>query len=203
VLPSSKLNKLGYGGMLTYGALTRIDQSAQRGLMLIRLADGAAGKAAERRLDAFYDANIVVKPDEVGDFGRIDNMPFYIALLAVTAAGAALAHALVTRVRSGQRELAILKTLGFTRPQVAATIAWQATTILGVAVLVGLPLGAAAGRFMWHLFARDLGVVPEVAIPIGPVLLLIPAAVIAGNIIAALPGWLAARVRPAPVLRTE
>jgi putative ABC transport system permease protein len=203
VLPSSKLNKLGYGGMLTYAALSRIDQSAQRGAMLIRLADGRAGQAAKRRLDAYYDGNVVVKPDEVGDFGRIDKMPFYIALLAVTAAAAALAHALVTRVRGGRRDLAILKTLGFTRPQVAATVAWEATTILAVAVLIGLPLGAAAGRFMWHLFARDLGVVPEVVIPIVPVLLLIPAAVIAGNLIAALPGWLAARIRPAPALRTE
>jgi predicted lysophospholipase L1 biosynthesis ABC-type transport system permease subunit len=114
-----------------------------------------------------------------------------------------LAHALVTRVRSGQRELAILKTLGFTRPQVAATIAWQATTILAVALLIGLPIGAAAGRFTWRLFARDLGVVPEVVVPVVPVLLLIPVAVLVGNALAAPPGWLAARVRPAPALRTE
>ena len=203
VLPSSKLNKLGYGGVMTFAALNTIDQSAQRGLMLLRLAEGRPGAAAKRRLDNFFDANTVVKPDEVGDFGRISNMPLFIALLAVSAAGAALAHALVTRVRYGQRELAILKTLGFTRPQVAATIAWQATTILAVALLVGLPLGAAAGRFTWHLFARDLGVAPEVVVPVVPVLLLIPAAVLVGNALAAPPGWLAARVRPAPVLRTE
>jgi ABC-type lipoprotein release transport system permease subunit len=203
VLPSSKLNKLGYGGVMTFAALSRIDQSAQRGLMLLRLADGPAGAAAQRRLDDFFDSNTVVKPDEVGDFGRISNMPLFIALLAVGAAGAALAHALVTRVRRGQRELAILKTLGFTRPQVAATIAWQATTILAVALVIGLPLGAAAGRFTWHLFARDLGVAPEVVVPVVPVLLLIPAAVLVGNALAAPPGWLAARVRPAPALRTE
>jgi hypothetical protein len=203
VVPSSKLNKLGYGGMLTYAALSKIDQSTQRGMMLLRLADGAAGRAARRDLDAFFDGNIVVKPGEVGDFGRIDNMPLYIALLAVSAAAAALAHALVTRVRGGRRDLAILKTLGFTRPQVVATIAWQATTILGIAILIGLPLGAAAGRFTWRLFARDLGVAPDDVIPVVPVLLLIPAALLAGNVVAALPGWLAARVRPAPALRTE
>jgi ABC-type lipoprotein release transport system permease subunit len=203
VLPSSKFNKLGYGGVLTFAALSRIDRGAQPGLLLMRIADGPAGERARRRLNFYFDANISVRPDEVGDFGRIDNMPLYIALLVVGAAGAALSHALVTRVRRGQRELAVLKTLGFTRPQVAATIAWQATTILGVAVLLGLPLGVAAGRFTWRLFARDLGVAPEVVIPVVSVLLLVPATVLAGNLLAAVPGWLGARIRPARVLRTE
>jgi putative ABC transport system permease protein len=203
VLPSSKTNKLGYGGVMTFAALHRVDGGAQRGLLLIGLADGPAGAAAERRLDAIFDENIVVRPDEVGDFGRIDNMPLYIALLAVCAAAAALAHALVSRVRRGRRELAVLKTLGFTRPQVAATIAWQATTILLVAVMLGVPLGAAAGRFTWDVFARDLGVAPDVVIPLVPVLLLVPATVVAGNLLAAVPAWLGARIRPAPVLRTE
>jgi predicted lysophospholipase L1 biosynthesis ABC-type transport system permease subunit len=188
---------------MAYAALHRIDQGTERSEFLIDIADGPAGAAATRRLDAIFDGNLTVRPDEVGDFGRIDNMPLYIALLAVCAAAAALAHALVSRVRSGRRELAVLKTLGFTRPQVAAAIAWQATTILLVAVLVGIPLGAAAGRFTWHLFARDLGVAPEVVVPLAPTLLLIPATVIAGNILAALPAWLGARISPAPVLRTE
>jgi hypothetical protein len=203
VLPSSKTNKLGHGAVMTFAALSRIDRGAQPGLLLARLDQGVVGLKARRHLDSFFDGNSVVRPDEVGDFGRIDNMPLYIALLAVGAAGAALAHALVTRVRRERRELAVLKTLGFTRAQVAAAIAWQATTILTVAVLLGLPLGAAAGRFTWHLFARDLGVVPEVVIPLLPVLLLAPLTVVAGNLVAAIPGWLGARVRPAPVLRTE
>lgn len=203
VLPSSKTNKLGYGGVMSFAALHRVDRGAQRGLLLIGVADSRAGATAERRLDDIFDANIVVRPDEVGDFGRIDNMPLYIALLAICAAAAALAHALVSRVRRGRRELAVLKTLGFTRPQVAATIAWQATTILVVAVVLGVPLGAAAGRFTWDLFARDLGVAPDVVVPIVPVLLLVPATVLAGNLLAAVPAWLGARIRPAPVLRTE
>lgn len=203
VLPSSKINKLGHGGVMTFAALRRIDGGAPRGLMLMRLAPGAAGVKARRQLDFYFDSNIVVRPDEVGDFGRIDKMPLYIALLVVGGAVAALAHALVTRVQRGRRDLAILKTLGFTRAQVAATIAWQATAILTVAVLLGLPLGAAAGRFTWNLFARDLGVAPEVVVPLASVLLLVPATLVVGNVVAAVPGWLGARIRPAPALRTE
>jgi hypothetical protein len=203
VLPSSKFNQLGFGAVMTFKALERLDKGAVPGLLLIKLADGPRGVAAKRRLDFFFDGNVVVSPDEVGDFGRIDNMPFYIALLAALAAGAALAHALAAGVRRGRRDLAVLKTLGFTRTQLAATVAWQATAIVAVAVVIGVPLGLAIGRFAWRLFANDLGVASDVVAPVVPVLVLVPAALILANLVAALPGWLAARVQPAPVLRTE
>jgi predicted lysophospholipase L1 biosynthesis ABC-type transport system permease subunit len=130
-------------------------------------------------------------------------MPLYIALLFTGGAGAALAHALAAGVRRRRRDLAILKTLGFTRSQVAATVAWQATTIVAVAALIGVPLGLGIGRLLWNLFATNLGVLPEAVVPFGPALLVIPGAVLFANAIAALPGWAAARVRPAPVLRAE
>jgi ABC-type lipoprotein release transport system permease subunit len=203
VLPSSKLNKLGYGGILSFKALRQIDPAAQAGLQLIQLAAGPSGAAAQKRLNFYFDSNVVIKPDEVGDFGRIENMPLYIALLAIGAAAAALAHALVTRVRRGRRDLAVLKTLGFTRAQVAGTVAWEATVIVAAAVIVGLPLGVAIGRFTWRLFANDLGVAPEVVVPVLPVLLVVPVALVLANTLAAVPGWLAARIGPAAALRTE
>jgi hypothetical protein len=203
VLPSSKFNKLGYGAMMTFTALKRLDPSAQQGLYLMRLVPGPPGKAAAKRLDFHFDGNVVVKPDEVGDFGRIDKMPFYIALLVALAAGAALAHALVVGARHRRHDIAILKTLGFTRGQVAAAVAWQATAIVAVGAAIGIPLGLTIGRFAWTLFARDLGVAPEVIAPVAAVVLVLPVALIAANVVAAIPGWLAARVRPAPVLRTE
>ena len=44
-------------------------------------------------------------------------------------------------------------------------IAWQATIILLVAVIVGVPLGIAAGRWAWISFAASLGVVPVTVVP--------------------------------------
>jgi ABC-type lipoprotein release transport system permease subunit len=201
VLPSGKFNKLGYGGVLSFAALKRIDTAAQPTIVLVRLAPGAA--AAERRLNEYFDSNVVIRPNEVGDFGRIDNMPLYIALLAIAAAAAALAHALVTSVQRGRRDLAMLKALGFTPRQVAETVAWDATAVVAAATLIGLPLGVLVGRFTWHLFAADLGVAPEVVVPALPLVLALPVALVVGNGLAAVPGVLAARIRPAPVLRTE
>jgi ABC-type lipoprotein release transport system permease subunit len=119
------------------------------------------------------------------------------------AAAAALAHALVTSVRRRRRELAILKTLGFTRGQVVATVAWQATTVAATGLLVGLPLGLGVGRFAWNVFASDLEVVPEAVTPIGLTALVVPATIVLANLIAALPAQTAARTRPALVLRAE
>jgi ABC-type lipoprotein release transport system permease subunit len=119
------------------------------------------------------------------------------------AAAAALAHLLLTSVRRRRRDLAILKTLGFTRAQVQAAVAWQASTIAAVGVLVGLPLGLALGRFGWNLFAEGLGVEPEAVTPVGLSLLVVPAVVLVANVIAALPARRAAGTRPALVLRAE
>jgi len=66
-----------------------------------------------------------------------------------------------------------------------------------------VPLGLGLGRLLWNLFAADLGVLPDAVAPFGLAVLVVPGVVLFANAIAALPGWAAARVRPAAVLRTE
>jgi ABC-type lipoprotein release transport system permease subunit len=99
--------------------------------------------------------------------------------------------------------LAILKTLGFVRRQVRAAVAWQATTLVTVALLVGVPVGIAVGRWVWTLFADELGVVAVPRVPLLAVALLIPCALVVANLVAAAPAAAAARTRPATVLRSE
>ena len=89
------------------------------------------------------------------------------------------------------------------RRQLRQVVAWQATTIAGIALLIGLPAGVAAGRWAWRLLAAQLGVLPEPAVPITTILIVIPAALVLANLIAAAPGQAAARTQPAAVLRTE
>ena len=91
-------------------------------------------------------------------------MPVVLSGLLVLLAVGTLAHTLVTATRR-RRDLAILKTLGFVRPQVRGTLAWQATTLAAVALLIGLPTGIAAGRWGWRIFAGQLGVLPDPEVP--------------------------------------
>ena len=82
-------------------------------------------------------------------------------------------------------------------------MAWQATALAGAALLVGLPLGILAGRWAWAIFAGSAGVSGAADVPVPLVLLAIPVTLAVANLIAAGPGWDAARLRPASVFRTE
>ena len=84
-------------------------------------------------------------PVELDRLEQIDWLPIALAALLAGFAVLAVGHGVVTRVRRRRRELAVLKTIGFERRQVRATVAWQATTLGVAGVLFGLPLGAVGG----------------------------------------------------------
>ena len=89
------------------------------------------------------------------------------------------------------------------RGQVSATVAWQATALGVISLVIGLPIGVVAGRWGWNVFADHLGVVPDAVVPALTVLLAIPATIVVANLLAVVPGRIASRLRPGPVLRTE
>jgi predicted lysophospholipase L1 biosynthesis ABC-type transport system permease subunit len=88
-----------------------------------------------------------------------------------------------------------------TRKQVWAVIAWQTTLTLVIAIVVGLPLGIAAGRWAWHAFAGSIGAVPVTEIPLLALLLGLAALVVAANLLTVVPAAIAGRTRPAVFLR--
>ena len=96
-----------------------------------------------------------------------------------------------------------LKALGMTRRQGWAAVAWQTTLTLLIAVLVGAPLGVAAGRAGWRGFADSLGVVPSTEIPLLTLIAGLLALVVAGNLLASVPAAIAARTRAALFLRAD
>ena len=114
-----------------------------------------------------------------------------------------LVHLMLSSVRRRRRELALLKTLGFTSRQVSSAVAWQASTLVVLALIVGIPLGLAAGRWAWSLTAEELGVVVQPVVPILALLVLVPLALFVANVVAWVPAWMAGRTRPAVVLRSE
>jgi hypothetical protein len=205
--------KLGDGAALALPGLLRIDPGAARQLggspFLVRFAPGVsrdAGLAAVaddiKGLPNPY-VNAAERPASVVSLASIAGLPVALSgLLALIAAGT-LAHTLASSTRRRRRDLAILKTLGFARRQLRQAVAWQATTIAGIALLIGLPTGIAGGRWAWRYVATQLGVLPEPAVPLTAIIIAIPAALVLANLIAAAPGQAAARTQPATVLRTE
>ena len=80
----------------------------------------------------------------------IDWFPPVLAVLIAVLALVAVGHALVTTAHRRRSELALLKTLGFERGQVRATLAWQATTLAIVGLAVGIPAGVFVGNVVWR-----------------------------------------------------
>ena len=75
-------------------------------------------------------------------------------------------------------------------------------TMTTVAIVVGLPIGIMAGRWLWLLFAGDIGVVPRAVVP-WIAASIVPASLAVAALIATPPARSAARTRAAVVLRTE
>jgi hypothetical protein len=182
--------------------------------ILLRLAAAQAGAAGAARLQrslagfcqTVQQSTCVVadqRPNGVTNFARIDGIPEVLALLLAVLGVAVLGQLMVVSGWRRRRDLATLKTLGLVRRQVQATVAWQATILTGLALLAGLPLGIAVGRWAWAVFSSGLGIPPGALIPVPFVLLMIPAALLAANAVAYWPARAAARVSPARVLRAE
>jgi hypothetical protein len=211
VLPTlGEAQPLADGAAFTGGGLARLEDpgDATNGewYLVARFARGVDPSAGVRRLSRIpgIDENgNAALPIEIGRLRQVDQLPTVLAGFLSVLAAAAVGHALVTAVRRRRRDLAILKTLGFSRGQVRATVAWQATTLAVVGLAFGIPLGLVVGRTVWRVVADGLGVSTTATVPALAVFVLVPATILLANLIAALPGRSAARTRPAVVLRSE
>jgi len=205
--------RLGEGAFITYDSIRRLDPSGEAVASSDAVVRWAAGtdRVAKRRvftrLSQVAGRSLVVlpteKPTDIVNFGRVQSMPLLLGAVLALLGAATLTHTLVTAIGRRRRDLAVLKTIGFVRGQVTSTVAWQATTMVSIALLVGMPIGVALGRWAWTLLAGQLGVVSEPVTPLPPVLLVIPATLLVANLVSVVPGWLAGRIRPAVALRAE
>ena len=143
------------------------------------------------------------RPAEIVNYESMGGTPAVLAAVLVLAAVVSLGLTLASGVGRRRRELSILKSLGFTRRQVSATVVWQSSIIVAIGLVVGVPLGVALGRWLWILFAERL---PVVGRPTVPVLLLAAVAgalLIVANLVAAVPARAAGRTPVAAILRSE
>jgi hypothetical protein len=196
---------MGAGALLTLDGLRRLVPDAAPNLFLVQYAPGADPEAAFGSLRRDF-GRVVLRPlanEEVENLSRVGGLPFVLAgLLALLGVGT-IGHTLVSSIRHRRRDLAVLKTLGFVRGQVRATVAWQATGFAVLAVVAGIPLGVAAGRWAWILVNQGLHSLAGPVTPTLAVLAVVPATVLVANLVAALPARAAAATRPAVVLRSE
>jgi hypothetical protein len=211
---------LGDGAAVFPDLLAQPDATSPNDPYNFLLARFAGGPARPSQVSAFIDSiaqssfhcsqdngNCQVllsqPPTAVLNYASIEGTPLVLAGLLAILGSLTLAHLMVTSVRRRRRDLAVLKTLGFVRRQVSAAIAWQATVLALLATLVGLPLGIAAGRWAWQVFADRVGVAPSLRLPVLTLVVVGPATIAVANLVAFGPGRMAGRLRPSEALRAE
>jgi len=192
-------NKPGVSASAGHRALQRVVDAFLRLSRSPRIVALTGGLSSLLTID-----NLAVqRPAEIVNYKSMGATPGVLAGALALGTEVALALTLVASARRRRRDFAVLKTLGFTGRQLSGTVAWQATTVVVVGLVAGIPLGIVAGRWLWELFAREIAVVVAPAVPALLVTVVALAALVLGNLVAALPGRMAARTSPAFVLRSE
>jgi FtsX-like permease family len=190
-------------------------------LVFVRLRSGLSAAAGRANLQRIADAankifagdpgavdnSVAVigvqRPAQIVNYRSIGATPVILAGGLALGAIVALALTLVASVRRRRRDLALLKALGFSPRQLAAVVAWQSTVTAVVGVIVGVPLGIVIGRQLWTVFARNINAVPDPTVPVLSVVLVALGALVFANVVAAIPGRIAAQTPTALVLRAE
>jgi hypothetical protein len=145
----------------------------------------------------------VLYPAEIENYRTIGVIPDLLALALALSAVVALGLTLVASVHRRRRDLALLRTIGFTGRQLSLAVAWQASVAGAIGAIFGIPLGILVGRWLWTLFANNIYAVPHPTVPVLSVVLVALSALVLANVVAALPGRTAARTSSAQVLRGE
>jgi ABC-type lipoprotein release transport system permease subunit len=201
----SVATRLAEGVTMTFGTLQRLEPDPVfAGNYIVRFADGIGPTRGIAGLRPAFGATVVepTTTTDIESVRRVSVLPWILALLIGALAAGSVGHALLSGVRREQRDLAMLKTLGFSRSQIRWSVATAATTFGFVALLVGIPLGLVVGRLGWERATDTLGIVVSPVTPVA-LLLLVPVVAVVANLLAAIPGRTAARINPATALRAD
>jgi hypothetical protein len=145
----------------------------------------------------------VLHPAEIVNYRSMGTTPAILGAALGAGAAAALALTLVASVRRRRRDLALLKTIGLSRRQLGAVVAWQSSVAVAIGTAVGVPLGIVVGRSLWQLFANEIHAVPTPSVPALSIAIIAAGALVLANVIAFFPGRIAARTPTALLLRAE
>jgi putative ABC transport system permease protein len=145
----------------------------------------------------------VSRAADIRNYDQMGSLPVALAALLAAAAATAFLLTVLATIRARRRDLAILRTLGLTTPQIRKTVIAQTLITVFAALIVGVPLGILVGRVTWIRFAGDIGLITTPTVPILLVVVIIAAAGVTCGAFALIPAAVATRTPAAGVLHTE
>ena len=209
---------LGFGALVTHRLVPGYDRNilGERAgdpgprAMFIRFRSGTDGAAELAHLRTTmaplgglggFDVLAVQRPAEIVNSGSVGLAPQWLAAAVAVGALISLVLAVGAAVRRRGRDLAVLRTLGFTSRQLGAVASWHSTTTAVIGLVFGLPLGVIIGQRLWTVFADQLDVVVSPALPLPALAVVALGALVVTNLVALGPARRARRVDAARLLR--
>jgi len=187
--------------LLTVEGAARLLDEVVLNQFLVTLGAGAPRQPVLERVRTGFPGAVLTahQPADIVNLSRVRRLPDGLAAILGGVALATIGHTLITSVRRRRQDLAVLKALGFVGAQVVRTVIWQATTLLAVALVIGVPLGVVLGRLGWKLLVETMALPVEPVLPLLWLSLLVMVGLASANLIAVGPALGAARTRTAKV----
>lgn len=213
-VPTGSHNQYDEGAWMSRAAYDDLFDGFKFHTAVVALRPGADPEAVAARLGAALAEQVgdpsaaegiapTAPPTRMAELEEVQRLPLFLAaFLAVLAVGA-VGHALATAVRRRRHDIAVLRALGVTRWQCRWMVVTQATLLASFGLVVGIPMGLALGRTLWRTVADSTPVAYEPPVAVWLLILIVPAALLIANLLAAWPSQRAASLRVGHVLRTE
>jgi hypothetical protein len=203
-VPAGPHNDYDSGGWMTREAYDILFDGHKFHFLLIDLRDGADIAAATERIAGLgIPLEPPQAPTQVAELRQVRVMPLFLAAFLVVLALGAIGHALSTAVRRRSHDVAVLRAVGMSRTQSRLIVATQATILGGVGLVAGIPLGLALGRTVWRYVAERTPLLYLAPSEVLVLIVLVPIALLAANLLAVVPSRRAARLQLAQALRAE
>ncbi len=183
----------------------RNGDSCSRAVGLVLREGVEPATIAERYSDPEQDIAVYLPepPAEVERLAAVQDLPAYLAGFLALLATTAVSFAAASTVRRRRADLAVMRVLGMTGPQLRATVTVLVLALTGAGAMGGTLVGLVVGRLVWRAvadsvslpYAPDISVVLVVLVPL--------AAMWLAQMAATLSRRSAGRTPAAVVLRTE
>ena len=175
--------------------------------VVFQWSDGVDARRADRALGAsglrvLTNAH-ALEPASVTNLGQVETLPRYLAVFLAILSLVTVGYALWASVRARSGEFATLKALGMTPSSLVGIVATQALTIVGIAFLVGVPVGVLVGRRIWTPIANGANVIVRSIAPGAWLAALLATMLVVTAILTLIPARQAFRIRAPEALRAE